>query len=154
MWDRLILGFSTPLVSPTRLGKIAVVLKTSTLMRLHRALVKRKFQLLYGVKRRRRPRPKGPLRELIDAVVEMKRRNPHLGCRKIGEQIASTFGIGIKKDFVRRVLIRYSRTVSGGGGPSWLDTLARAKDSLWSADLFRCQSILLKSDWVMVVMDV
>ena len=28
------------------------------------------------------------------------------------------------------------------------------KDSLWSVDLFRCESILLKSYWVMVVMDV
>src|SRR5450756_1454048 len=29
-WDRLLLGFCTLLVSPRRLGKIAVVLKTST----------------------------------------------------------------------------------------------------------------------------
>jgi transposase InsO family protein len=27
------------------------------------------------------------------------------------------------------------------------------KDSLWSVDLFRCESIVLKSYWVMVVMD-
>src|SRR5580704_2264895 len=27
------------------------------------------------------------------------------------------------------------------------------KDSLWSIDLFRCESILLKSHWVMVLMD-
>ena len=29
-----------------------------------------------------------------------------------------------------------------------------AKDSLWSVDLFRCESILLKSYWIIVVMDV
>jgi putative transposase len=28
------------------------------------------------------------------------------------------------------------------------------KDSLWSVDFFRCESILLKSYWIMVVMDV
>ena len=28
------------------------------------------------------------------------------------------------------------------------------KDSLWSVDLFRCESIVLRSHWVMVVMDV
>ncbi len=28
------------------------------------------------------------------------------------------------------------------------------KDSLWSVDLFCCESILLRSHWVMVVMDV
>jgi len=153
-WDRLILGFCTLLVSPRRLGKIAVVLKTSTLLRLHRALVKRKYQFLYGTKRRRRPGPKGPARELIDAVVEMKRRNPHFGCRKIAEQIASAFGIDINKDVVRRVLIRYYRPAPSGNGPSWLAAIARSKGSLWSVDLFRCESILLKSYSVMVVMDV
>ena len=39
-WDRVILGFCTLLVSPGRFGKIAVILKTSTLLRLHQALVK------------------------------------------------------------------------------------------------------------------
>jgi hypothetical protein len=38
--------------------------------------------------------------------------------------------------------------------PSWLSATAEARDSLWSIDLFRCESILLKSFWVMVVMDV
>jgi len=79
-WNRLILGFSTLLVSPRRLGKIAVVLKTSTLLRLHRVLVKGKYRLLYSSEPRRRPGPRGPSRELIDAVVEMKRRNPYFGC--------------------------------------------------------------------------
>ena len=153
-WDRLILGFCTLLVSPRRLGKIAVILKTSTLLRLHRALVKRKYQLLYGVKRRCRSGPKGPSRELIDAVVEMKRRNPYFGCRKIAEQIASAFGIEINKDVVRRILIRYYRPAPSGAGPSWLAAIGHAKDSLWSVDLFRCESILLKSYWVMAVMDV
>jgi putative transposase len=31
--------------------------------------------------------------------------------------------------------------------------LGHAKDSLWSVDLFRCESILLNSHWVMLVMD-
>ena len=39
-------------------------------------------------------------------------------------------------------------------GISWLTAIGHAKDSLWSIDLFRCESILLQSYWVMVVMDV
>ncbi|MGH8201707.1 MAG: integrase core domain-containing protein [Steroidobacteraceae bacterium] len=39
-------------------------------------------------------------------------------------------------------------------GPSWLTFLAQTKDSLWSVDLFRCESILLRSHWVLAVMDV
>jgi transposase InsO family protein len=32
--------------------------------------------------------------------------------------------------------------------------IAQATDSLWSVDLFRCESILLHSHWVLVVIDV
>jgi hypothetical protein len=56
----------------------------------------------------------GPSRKLIDAVVEMKRRNPHFGCRKIAEQIVSALGIDINKDVVRRILLRYYRPAPGG----------------------------------------
>jgi len=42
----------------------------------------------------------------------------------------------------------------GPKGPSWLTVIARAKDSLWSVDLFRCESILLHSHWVLVIIDV
>jgi len=84
----------------------------------------------------------------------MKRRNPYFGCRKIAEQISSAFGIEINKDVVRRILIRYYRPAPSGDGPSWLAVIGHAKDSLWSVDLFRCESILLKSYWVMAVIDV
>ena len=40
-----------------------------------------------------------------------------------------------------------------GDGPSWLTFIGHLKDSLWSVDLFRCESVTLKSHWVMVVID-
>src|ERR1019366_10640871 len=94
------------------------------------ALVKRKYYLLYNSVKRHCPGPKGPSKEMIDAVVEMKRRNPRFGCRKIAEQISSAFGIEINKDVVRRILIRHYRSVPGGDGPSWLTVIGHAKDSL------------------------
>jgi len=51
--------------------------------------VKFKYHLLYGSQRYRRPGPKGPSSELIAAVVETKRRNPRMGCRRVAEQISS-----------------------------------------------------------------
>ena len=51
---------------------MALILKPSTLLYFHRALVKRKYRLLYSPRKRRRLGPKGPSRELIDTVVEMK----------------------------------------------------------------------------------
>ena len=38
-------------------------------------------------------------------------------------------------------------------GPSWLSFVGHTTDSLWSVDLWRCASIVLQSDWVLVVMD-
>ena len=153
-WDRLVLGVCALLVSPKRLNKMAVILKPSTLLCFHHALVKRKSHLLYSPRKRRRPGPKGPSKELIGVVIEMKRRNPRFGCRKIAEQISRAFAVEINKDIVRRILIRHYRPVPGDDGPSWLTVIGHAKDSLWSVDFFRSESILLKSYWVMVVMDV
>ena len=42
---------------------------------------------------------------------------------------------------------------SGRSGPSWLSFIGHTTDSLWSVDLFRCESIVLRSYWVLVVMD-
>jgi transposase InsO family protein len=137
---------------PARLLRSAIVLKPATLMAFHRALVNRKYRLLFAP-RRRKPGPKGPSRELIVAIVEMKRRNPRFGCRRIAQQIAFVFGVEIDKDVVRRVLVKHCRPTRGSDGPSWLSFLGHAKDSLWSVDLFRCESLILKTHWAMVVMD-
>ncbi|HUF72444.1 MAG TPA: integrase core domain-containing protein [Gammaproteobacteria bacterium] len=83
----------------------------------------------------------------------MKRRNPRFGCPRIAQQLSYIFGIEIDKDVVRRVLAKRYRPDPRSGGPSWLTLLAHTRDSLWSADLFRCESLILKSHWVMVVMD-
>src|SRR5579862_1824527 len=63
------------------------------------------------------------------------------------------FGVEIDKDVVRRVLANHYRPESNAGGPSWLTFLGHSKDSLWSCDLFRCESATLKSYWVLLVMD-
>jgi hypothetical protein len=73
---------------------------------------------------------------------------------RIAQQISHAFGLEIDKDVVRRILANHALPTSGDTGPSWLSALAEARDSLWSVDLFRCESILLKSFWVMVVTDV
>jgi len=114
---------------------------------------KRKYRLLYSPRDGRKPGPKGPSKEVIDAIVEMKERNPRYGCPRIAQQINLAFGLALDKDTVRRVLAVHYKPDPGNRGPSWLTTIGHAKDSLWSVDLFRCESIILKSHWVMVVMD-
>ena len=54
---------------------------------------------------------------------------------------------------MRRVLAKRYRLEPGSRGPSWLTVLGHCKDSLWSVDLFRCESLILNTHWVLVVMD-
>src|SRR6267378_623712 len=151
--DRLIAGFCSVWIKPKRLLRSAFALKPSTLLNFHRALVQRKYRLLFSPKSRGKPGPKGPDQDLIRAVVDMKQRNPRWGCPRIAEQIALAFAISITKDVVRRILAAHYHPPSDSGGPSWLTFIGHAKDSLHSIDLFRCESVALRTYWVLVVMD-
>jgi hypothetical protein len=122
------------MMRPERVLRSAVVFKTSTLLHFHKVLIQHKYRLLFCPKRVRRPGPKVPAKELIDAVVEMKRRNRTWGCKRIAEQIALAFGIDIDKDVVRRILATHFYPEAGSVGPSWLSVIGNAKDSLWSLD--------------------
>ena len=86
--------------------------------------------------------------------LEIKRLNPRFGCPRIAQQISLAFGLEIDKDVVRRILANHPPPKSGGKGPSWLSIIAEPRDSLWNVDLFRRESVLLKTFWVMVVMDI
>ena len=151
--DRIIVGLCAILMRPARLLRAAIILKPSTILRFHRELVKRKYRLLFTPKSRGKPGPRGPSSKLISAILEMKRRNPKFGYQRIADQISLVFNVKIDKDVVRRVLARHYRPEPGPNGPSWLTFLGHSKDSLWSVDFFRCESLILKSHWVMVIMD-
>ena len=51
------------------------------------------------------------------------------------------------------LLAKRSRPAPGGTGPSWLSFVGHTTDSRWSVDLLRSASIVLQSDWALVVMD-
>jgi len=158
--DRIILGFWSLFLNPKRIARAAIIIKPSTLMQFHTALKKRKYRLLYSTGSRK-PGPKGPSKEVmpdtagqaLNAIVNMKKRNHQFGCPRIAQQINLSLGLDLNKHVVRRILATHYRPDPSNRGPSWLTTLGQAKDSLWSVDLFRCEPIVLKSHWVMVVMD-
>ena len=100
----------------------------TTLLRFHHMLIKRKYRLLFSPNDSRRPGPKGPTKELIDAIVEMKRRNATWGCPRIAEQVTLAFGLDIDKDVVRRILGMHFRPEKGTSGLSWLTFLGHMKD--------------------------
>src|SRR5207247_82423 len=149
--DRIVSGLCTLLMRPARIVRSSIVLRPSTLLHFHQMLIKRKYRKLFSAKHGRRAGPKGPAKELIDAVVEMKRRNPSWGCPRIAEQITLAFGVEIDKDVVRRILAMHFRPESGSGGPSWLTLyLSSDHDPLyrfhqWQANLRVLEVIEIKT---------
>ena len=152
--DRLLCGFGSLFITPGRIRKVAIGLRPSTLLAFHHALVRRKYRRLFSsTPCAKKSRPKGPDEALIRAIVEVKSRNPRFGCPRIALIISQTFGVEIDKNVVHRVLAKHYHPAPGGTGPSWLSFIGHTRDSLWSVDLFRCESIVLRSYWVLVVID-
>ena len=108
--DRMIAGLCTLFMRRARLLRSAIALKPSALLHFHTLLRIRKYRMLFSPRRQSRPGPKGPEKELADAIVAMKRHNPNWRCPRIAQQIALAFGVDIDKDVVRRVLaVHYGR---------------------------------------------
>jgi hypothetical protein len=73
-FDRFVLGLGSLFIPASRLSKLAVILKPRTLLKFHEAFKRRKYRGLFSSRGHRRPGPKGPSQELIDAIVEFKGR--------------------------------------------------------------------------------
>ena len=95
--DRLLFGFWTMFLGRRRVFRAGIIVQATTLLKFHQALKKRKYSLLYSPGKRGTPGPKGPSREIIDAIVEMKRRNPRYGCPRIAQQMNLVFGLDMDK---------------------------------------------------------
>src|SRR5262245_37680594 len=152
--DRLLCGFWSLLLRPERIRKVAIALRPSTLLTFHQALVRRKYRRLFSsTSCMRKPGPKWPDEALIQAIVELK--SAILGSEVHGLRASSRkhSGSASTKNVVYSVLSKHYRPAPGGTGPSWLSFIGHTRDSLWSVDLFRCESIVLRSYWVLVVMD-
>jgi putative transposase len=112
--DRLICGLASLLLSPGRIRKVAIGLRPATLLAFHQALVHRKYRRLFSSSQcQKTPGPKGPSDALIQAIVELKSRNPRFGCPRIARIIAHTFGVDVDKNVVYRVLAKHYRPAPG-----------------------------------------
>ena len=154
-FKRVFFGLLVYFVPENRIRQISIILSPVTIFKLHNILKRKKYYKLFSShKTSRKPGPKGPSKEIIDAVVQMKQKNIRIGCPKIALFISNTFGVQIDKDIVRRILAKYYHpNPFDTPGPSWLTFIGHMKDALWSLDLFRVESINLQTHWVMVVMD-
>jgi len=96
--DRLIFAILAHFIKSKRLMKPAIMIKLATILKFHKALINKKYRILFSAKSPKKPGPKGPSTELIDLILEMKRRNPNFGYLRIAMQINNMFNINIDKD--------------------------------------------------------
>jgi hypothetical protein len=102
-------------------------------------LVRRKYRRLFSSNPRlKTPGPKGPSEALIQAIVELKSRNPRFGCPRIARIISHTFGVDIDKNVVHRassesacvrgpvdgadLCRKFNAAIRGRGTPRYLST--------------------------------
>ena len=71
--ERLVAGLCALLMRPGRLIRSAIVPRPSTLLRLHHALTKRKYRLLFSPEVRKMPGPKGSISNVTITVIERMR---------------------------------------------------------------------------------
>jgi hypothetical protein len=76
--DRIVAGVCSLFMRPARVIRSAIVIRPSTVLGFHQSLRTRKYRSLFSPTRRRTG-PKGPSKELVAAIVEIKRRNPTWG---------------------------------------------------------------------------
>jgi len=72
--DRFLFGFWSLFLNPRRIQRAALIIRSSTLLKFHNLLKKRKYRLLYSSGRKGKPGPKGPSPELIQAIVELNQQ--------------------------------------------------------------------------------
>jgi len=149
--DRIIFSAFSLFIDVKRIPKTAIIISKETLLKFHRALIKRKYSILFGQKSKE-PGRKRISTSLRNFIVETKEKNPTYGSPKIVALVLNILNISISEETVRNILIKYYRPLPGNG-PSWLAKIGDAENKLWSLDFFRVETAFLHSLRVMVVID-
>ena len=115
-----------------------------TLLRWHRALVRRKWRQRAG----QRGRPPVPA-EVRALVLRLARENPRWGHRRIGGELAK-LGFRVSPTTIRRLLARAGLgPAPRRSGPSWREFLRAQAASIVACDFFTVESVLLRRYYVL-----
>jgi putative transposase len=140
---------SLRLLASFRLGVGGLVVTPATLLRWHRALVRRRWT--YRHRQCGRPRTDRTLREL---VLRLARENPRWGYQRITGELGK-LGFGLSPSTVRRVL------ASAGLEPaprrpelSWCSFLRRQAATMLACDFFTIKTVTLRRLYVLFFIEV
>jgi putative transposase len=115
----------------------------TTLLRWHRALVRRKWRQPSA------PRGRPPLPvEVRELVWRLARENPRWGHRRICGELGK-LGFRVSPSSVRRLLARRLGPAPRRGGPSWREFLRAQAASIVACDFFTVESACLRRYYVL-----
>ncbi len=135
--DRALLAAAACHLPPPARG--ARLVTPRTLLRWHRALVRRKWRQ----PSERRGRPKLPV-EVRELVLQLARENPRWGHRRICGELAK-LGFRVSPTSIRRLLARARLDPAPRrAGPSWREFLHVQAASIVACDFFTVESVFLR----------
>ena len=140
--DRALLaGAACHLPRPARSARLVT---PRTLLRWHRALVRRRWRQPSG----RRGRPELPA-EVRELVLQLARENPRWGHRRICGELGK-LGFWMSATSVRRLLASAKlEPAPRRSGPSWREFLQAQAASIVACDFFTVETVLLRRYYVL-----
>jgi transposase InsO family protein len=140
--DRALLAAATRHLPRSSRG--ARLVTPRTLLRWHRALVRRKWRQSSG----QCGRPPVPA-EVRAVVLRLARENPRWGHRRISGELAK-LGLRVSPTTIRRLLARAGvGPAPRRSGPSWREFLRIQAASIIACDFFTVESVLLRRYYVL-----
>jgi len=127
-----------------RFSRGACLVTPRTLLRWHRALVRRKWRQPPG----RRGRPPMPT-DVRVLVLRLARENPRWGHRRISGELGR-LGLRVSPTTVRRLLARAGLgPAPRRSGPGWREFLRAQAASIVACDFFTVESVLLRRYYIL-----
>jgi transposase InsO family protein len=127
-----------------RRSRDARLVSPRTLLRWHRALVRRRWRQPPG----KRGRPRVPA-EVRATVLRLAQENPRWGHRRIAGELAK-LGLRVSPSTVRRLLVRTRLgPAPRRSGPGWREFLRAQATSIVACDFMTVESVLLRRYYVL-----
>jgi len=150
--ERLALVLSGLLLARKRLGDALLIVKPETLVRWHRAIVRRHWRLL---SRRKPGRPPEITPEMEQLVLRIARENSWMGYGKIAGEMRKLGFARFGRTSVKRILNQHGLTpeTRRGRGLGWLQFFSHYGQFIWASDFCTVTTATLRTYYVVFFLD-
>ena len=151
--ERLGLVLSGLLLARKRLGEALLIVKPETLVRWHRAIVRRHWRLLSG---RKPGRPPEITPEMEQLVLRIARENRWMGYGKIAGEMRKLGYSRFGRSSVKRILKQHGLTpeTRRSGGLGWLQFLSHYGQFIWASDFCTVTTATLRTYYVVFFLEI